>query len=70
MTTKNINAWDWDVRVRERNLIRGVFTDKDVEKMMGGLPDLGGGTDTVVLPQPAMSGGAAATDEGDDEAES
>jgi len=72
MSTKNINAWDWDVRVRERNLHRGVLTDKDVEKMLGGLSDLAASADNLTLPQPALSASGAAddeADEGDDEEE-
>lgn len=71
MSTKNINAWDWDVRVRERNIARGVLTDKDVEKMTGGLPDLASVTENVSLAQPAMAAapGAGDADDDDDEEE-
>jgi hypothetical protein len=56
MSTKHINSWDWDIRVRERNLKNGTLTDKDVEKHVGGLPDLEGQTEPVSLAQPAIAG--------------
>ncbi len=57
MSTKTvINSWDWDIRVRERNLKSGALTDKDVEKHIAALPDLEGQTDPVTLAQPAIAG--------------
>jgi hypothetical protein len=56
MTNKNINSWDWDVRVRERNIKAGVLTDKDLEKYVSQLPDLTEQTDAVSLAQPALGG--------------
>jgi flagellar biosynthesis/type III secretory pathway chaperone len=56
MSTKNINAWDWDVRVRERNLKNGVLTDKDIEKQVSALHDLEAQCEPVTLPQPALGG--------------
>lgn len=56
MSNKNINAWDWDIRVRERNLKNGTLTDKDVEKHVGQLPDLAEQAEPVSLPQPALGG--------------
>jgi hypothetical protein len=38
--TKTINPWDWDVRVRERNLRKGILDEKDVEKHLSQLPDV------------------------------
>ena len=35
---KTINSWEWDVRVRERNLRKGVIDEKEVEKHMAALP--------------------------------
>jgi len=55
-TTKQINSWDWDVRVRERNLKKGALTDKDVDKMLGHLPDLTESSEAVAQPQPALGG--------------
>ena len=38
---KQINPWDWDVRVRERNLKNGTLDDSDVDKHLGQLQDAG-----------------------------
>jgi hypothetical protein len=53
---KTINPWDWDIRVRDRNLRKGILDDKDVEKHLSQLPDVGDQADSVVLPQPALGG--------------
>jgi len=55
-TTKTINPWEWDVRVRERNLRKGIFDEKDVEKHIQGLPDVGEQAESIGLPQPALGG--------------
>jgi hypothetical protein len=54
--TKQINPWDWDVRVRERNLKKGVFDEKDVEKHLAQLPDAADQAESLGLPQPALGG--------------
>jgi hypothetical protein len=54
--TNKINSWDWDVRVRERNLKSGVLVDKDIEKHKAQLVDVEAQTDAVTLPQPAIGG--------------
>jgi hypothetical protein len=51
---KTINPWDWDVRVRERNLRNGTLEDKDVEKHVSQLQDVGEMAEPVGLPQPAL----------------
>jgi hypothetical protein len=56
MSNKTINSWDWDIRVRERNLASGSLTPKDVEKQLAQLPDVVDQADSVVLPQPALGG--------------
>ena len=53
---KQINAWDWDVRVRERNLKKGVFDEKDLEKHLGQLPDAADQAESIGLAQPALGG--------------
>ena len=53
---KTINSWEWDVRVRERNLRRGVLDEKDVEKQLAQLPDVAEQAETVNYPQPALGG--------------
>jgi hypothetical protein len=47
--------WDLDTRVRERNLKKGVLSEKDVEKMLKELPDLAANAETVSTPQPALA---------------
>ena len=54
MAQKTINSWDWDIRVRERNLKSGLLTDKDIEKHKASLADLEGQADAVSLHQPAL----------------
>jgi hypothetical protein len=54
--TKTINPWDLDVRVRERNLRKGILDDKDVEKHLAQLPDLADQAEALPLPQPALGG--------------
>lgn len=53
---KTINGWDWDVRVRERNLRRGVVDDKDLEKHLSQLVDVADQAESVTVPQPALGG--------------
>lgn len=62
MSTKT-NPWDWDLRVRERNLRAGLLQEKDVEKALSGLPDLEAQTEPFSLAQPALDG----DDEDDDD---
>ena len=56
MSTKTINAWDWDIRVRERNLKNGTLTEKDLEKNAGQLSDLADQVEPVSVSQPALGG--------------
>jgi hypothetical protein len=53
--------WDLDVRVRDRNLRKGVLDEKDVEKYLKELADVSANADTVLTPQPALSGSAPTT---------
>ena len=48
--------WDWDVRVRERNLRRGIIEEKEVEKHLGALPDVADQAESISHPQPALGG--------------
>ena len=59
MTTQK-TPWDLDVRVRERNIRKGVLDDKDVEKYLKDLPDQAANAENVTIPQPAVGSGAAA----------
>jgi hypothetical protein len=58
MTTQK-TPWDLDVRVRERNIRKGVLDEKDVEKYLKELPDSAANAENVTTPQPAVGGGAA-----------
>jgi hypothetical protein len=55
-TGSKINSWEWDIRVRERNLRKGTFEEKDVEKYLAALPDVADQADGVAAPQPALGG--------------
>jgi len=46
--------WDLDVRVRERNLRKGVLDEKDIEKYLRELPDSAANAENVSIPQPAV----------------
>ncbi len=54
--TKTINSWDWDVRVRERNLKKALIDDKEVERHMSQLPDVADQAEPIGFPQPALGG--------------
>jgi hypothetical protein len=54
--TKTINPWEWDVRVRERNLNKAIFDEKDVEKHLASLPDAADQAEVINIPQPALGG--------------
>lgn len=55
-STKTINAWEWDVRVRERNLRKGILDEKEVEKHLGALPDAADQAEPLGIAQPALGG--------------
>ncbi|HMJ52444.1 MAG TPA: hypothetical protein VK540_10220 [Polyangiaceae bacterium] len=59
MTTQK-TPWDLDVRVRERNIRKGVLDEKDVEKHLRELPDSAANAESVTTPQPAVGGGTSA----------
>ena len=73
--TQKTNPWTFDVRVRDRNLKAGTVTDKDVEKYLGGLPDLADQSESFTTSQPALLQpivehvADTSADEGDDEDE-
>jgi hypothetical protein len=56
--TSQKTPWDLDVRVRERNLRKGVLDEKDVEKYLKELPDSAANAENVATPQPAVGGSA------------
>ncbi len=51
-----IQSWDWDVRVRERNIKRGLLDAEIVEKQMAKLVDNAEQSEAVTLAQPALGG--------------
>jgi hypothetical protein len=53
--------WDLDIRVRDRNLKKGVLEDAEVQNYLKELPDLSANAELVTLPQPAITGSATAT---------
>jgi hypothetical protein len=58
--TNQKTPWDLDVRVRERNLRKGVLDEKDVEKYLKELPDSAANAENVATPQPAVGAPPAA----------
>ena len=64
--TNKLNVWDWDLRVRERNLRQGVLTDKDVEKYLSQVVDTAEHSEPFGTPQPALDQPEMADDEGDE----
>ncbi|HEY1958378.1 MAG TPA: hypothetical protein VGH28_22330 [Polyangiaceae bacterium] len=54
--SNKINPWDFDIRVRERNLKSGHLQEKDVEKFLTALPDLADQTSPFGTVQPAIEG--------------
>ena len=55
-STKTINGWEWDVRVRERNIRKGIFDEKEVEKHVSQLVDVSEQAEAINHPQPALGG--------------
>ncbi len=52
--SNKISPWDLDIRVRERNLKNGRLQEKDLEKFLTALPDLGEQTTPFGTAQPAL----------------
>jgi len=52
--TNKLNVWDWDLRVRERNLKAGMITEKDLEKFLSAVPDVEAQAESFATPQPAL----------------
>lgn len=55
-TTKTISPWEWDIRVRERNVGKGIFDAKDIEKHIAALPDVADQAESITITQPALGG--------------
>ena len=58
------NPWDWDLRVRERNISQGKLGEKELAKFLSALPDLTEQVESFSTPQPALD--APMDDEGDE----
>jgi hypothetical protein len=55
-SSKTINPWDWDVRVRERNVRKGILDEKDIEKQLAQLPDVADQAEPIGFAPPALGG--------------
>jgi hypothetical protein len=72
MSNTKLNPWDWDLRVRERNVKAGVIDDKDLQKHLAGLTDVSDQVESFSVPQPALElpeAALAPEDDIDDEEE-
>jgi hypothetical protein len=68
MTQKtNPQPWNLDVRVRERNLNKGILTEKEVEKHLAALPDVADQAESFATPQPALEQPEIEDDEDDED---
>ena len=56
MSTKQVAVWDWDLRVRERNLKSGLLSEKEVDKFLSQLPDVADQAENFGTAQPALGG--------------
>jgi hypothetical protein len=64
MSQKTVNPSSFDTRVRERNLKSGALTEKDVEKYLSQLPDVGDQAEPFGTAQPALSDREGPADDG------
>jgi hypothetical protein len=58
--------WDLDIRVRERNLAKGILDAKDVDRYLKDLPDAAANAESIPLDQPALEP-ADDEDDGDED---
>jgi hypothetical protein len=59
--------WDFDIRVRQRNLKRGLLKAEEVQARLDALPDVSDLGEVMVLDQPALTGEKTSADEADDD---
>jgi hypothetical protein len=52
--TKAENPWQFDLRIRARNLKSGALTEKELQKHISALPDLEANVGSFETPQPAL----------------
>ena len=57
------DLWLLDVRIRQRNVKKGLIDQKDVDKHVAALVDTSTQADTVTLAQPAIAGSEETNDE-------
>jgi hypothetical protein len=67
MSTKNLNDWLLDNRVRDRLIKAGAVSEKDIEKAIAALPDLESHCETIAIPQPALDLPEEDDDQDDDD---
>jgi len=63
--TSQKTPWDLDIRIRERNLQKGILSPKDIERHLKDLPDVAANAEAVSLTQPVFDG--LSQDEASDE---
>lgn len=59
-------TWEFDVRIRERNLKKNLLDPKEFEKYLKDLPDVSAQADTVSVHQPGFAPADADDDAGED----
>lgn len=57
--TSQKTPWDLDLRIRDRNLQKGVLSTKELERHLKELPDVSANAEAVPLPQPTFDEGGA-----------
>jgi hypothetical protein len=67
MSNTKTNPWDWDLRVRDRNLRSGTLEEKELQKHLGALVDLEGQVDSFTTPQPLFASAEDMIDDDDDQ---
>lgn len=67
MTNALKNPWLTDVRVRDRNVKKGHFEQKDVDKFLAELPDVAEQAEAIGIPQPALDEPEDDLDDEDDD---
>lgn len=64
--TKTVDPWQFDLRIRPRQLKSGTLAEKDLQKYLAALPDLEDQVESFTIPQPALEEPEDLDDEGDD----
>jgi hypothetical protein len=69
MSNTKGTAWEWDLRVRDRNLKAGVIDKEQLGKHLAALPDLEPQVESFMTEQPMFEGDDSYDDEDEDEDE-